>query len=139
MNRAISEVLETSHNKEISSLWPSVLCLLREDEVYGFHMKSQSIRGILRATPSTHTLVNGDRDCVESESRLPNTSRDGGPTPRINSDKVASKSFTMGAPSSPQFHAAALLFGPHTPREYVQGSQAEWLHMQVGGSFERTT
>ncbi|PRQ48797.1 hypothetical protein RchiOBHm_Chr2g0114761 [Rosa chinensis] len=100
MNRAISEVLETSHNKEISSLWPSVLCLLREDEVYGFHMKSQSIRGILRATPSTHTLVNGDRDCVESESRLPNTSRDGGPTPRINSDKVASKSFTMGAPSS---------------------------------------
>ncbi|PRQ54978.1 putative ERCC4 domain, restriction endonuclease type II [Rosa chinensis] len=97
MNRAISEVLETSHNKEISSLWPSVLCRLREDEVYGFHMKSQSIRGNLRATPSTHTLVNGDRDCV----RLPNTSRDGGPTPRINSDKVASKLFTTGAPSSP--------------------------------------
>ncbi|MDD0148699.1 hypothetical protein PSY31_23720, partial [Shigella flexneri] len=41
-------------------------------------------------------------------------------------------------PGAQQFHAAALLFGPHTPREYVQGSQAEWLHMQVGGSFERT-
>ncbi|XP_004299622.1 PREDICTED: transcription factor bHLH79 isoform X1 [Fragaria vesca subsp. vesca] len=38
-----------------------------------------------------------------------------------------------------QFDAAALLFGSHTPREYAQGSQAEWLHMQVGGSFERTT
>ncbi|XP_024158590.2 transcription factor BHLH089 [Rosa chinensis] len=42
-------------------------------------------------------------------------------------------------PSKDQFDAAALLFGPHTPREYVQGSQAEWLHMQVGGSFEMTT
>nr|WKE35179.1 basic helix-loop-helix family protein [Rosa persica] len=42
-------------------------------------------------------------------------------------------------PSKDQFDAAALLFGSHTPREYAQGSQAEWLHMQVGGSFERTT
>ena len=26
-----------------------------------------------------------------------------------------------------------------TMREYAQGSQPEWLHMQVGGSFERAT
>ncbi|PRQ44503.1 putative transcription factor bHLH family [Rosa chinensis] len=39
-------------------------------------------------------------------------------------------------PSAQQFDAAALLFGPHTPREYVQGSQAEWLHMQVGGCLD---
>ncbi|XP_048445424.1 transcription factor BHLH089-like isoform X3 [Pyrus x bretschneideri] len=37
------------------------------------------------------------------------------------------------------FDAAGLLFGSHTPREYAQSSQPEWLHMQVGGSFERTT
>ncbi|KAA3454110.1 crossover junction endonuclease MUS81 isoform X2 [Gossypium australe] len=32
---AFAEVSETSKNKEISSLWPSVLCRLREDQVYG--------------------------------------------------------------------------------------------------------
>ncbi|TYH32805.1 hypothetical protein ES332_D13G015400v1 [Gossypium tomentosum] len=30
-----AEVSETSKNKEISSLWPAVLCRLREDQVYG--------------------------------------------------------------------------------------------------------
>ncbi|XP_004303068.1 PREDICTED: crossover junction endonuclease MUS81-like [Fragaria vesca subsp. vesca] len=99
INRAISEASETSHIKEISSIWPSVLCRLREDEVYGLHMKSQSVRGNRQATSSTHILGNGDRECVGSESRPPNTSRDGGPTRKINSDKVASKSSTMGAPS----------------------------------------
>ncbi|XP_048443691.1 transcription factor bHLH79-like [Pyrus x bretschneideri] len=37
------------------------------------------------------------------------------------------------------FDAAGLLFSLHTPREYAQSSQPEWLHMQVGGSFERAT
>ncbi|KAG8473825.1 hypothetical protein CXB51_035871 [Gossypium anomalum] len=32
---AFAEVSETSKNKEISSLWPAVLCRLREDQVYG--------------------------------------------------------------------------------------------------------
>lgn len=44
--------------------------------------------------------------------------------------------FPLGAQS---FDAAGLLFGSHAPREYAQGSQPEWLHMQVGGNFERTT
>ncbi|XP_050385475.1 crossover junction endonuclease MUS81 isoform X2 [Argentina anserina] len=87
INRAISEVLQTSHNKEISSLWPSVLCHLREDAVYGLHMKSQSSRGNCQTTPSTHTLGNGDSNYVGSESRLSHTSRDGGPSQKIISDK----------------------------------------------------
>ncbi|KAM3358272.1 crossover junction endonuclease MUS81 [Capsicum galapagoense] len=33
--QAYDEVLETSENKDISSIWPSVLCRLREDQVYG--------------------------------------------------------------------------------------------------------
>lgn len=39
------------------------------------------------------------------------------------------------------FDAAGLLFGLQAPpREYAQGSHPpEWLHMQVGGSFERPT
>ncbi|CAN6585255.1 unnamed protein product [Malus baccata var. baccata] len=37
------------------------------------------------------------------------------------------------------FDVAGLLFSSHTPREYAQSSQPEWLHMQVGGSFDRAT
>ncbi|XP_073261148.1 transcription factor bHLH79 isoform X2 [Populus alba] len=37
------------------------------------------------------------------------------------------------------FVATGTISGPQPTREYVQGSQSEWLHMQVGGSFERAT
>jgi hypothetical protein len=30
-----------------------------------------------------------------------------------------------------------MIFGSQPTREYAQSSQPEWLHMQVGGSFER--
>ncbi|KAK9066517.1 hypothetical protein SSX86_013840 [Deinandra increscens subsp. villosa] len=39
----------------------------------------------------------------------------------------------------PQFDAAGLLFGSQAAREFGQDSQPEWLHMQLGSSFERTT
>ncbi|KAJ4851370.1 hypothetical protein Tsubulata_006687 [Turnera subulata] len=35
------------------------------------------------------------------------------------------------------FDATGLMFGSQATREYAQGSQAEWLHMQVGGGFDR--
>ncbi|RWR72625.1 transcription factor bHLH79-like protein isoform X1 [Cinnamomum micranthum f. kanehirae] len=35
--------------------------------------------------------------------------------------------------------AAGMVFGSHATREYGQGSAPEWLHMQVGGCFERST
>ncbi|XP_057948483.1 transcription factor BHLH089 [Malania oleifera] len=45
-----------------------------------------------------------------------------------------------GFPSKDQtFDAAGVAFGSQATREYVQGSAPEWLHMQVGGGFERTT
>lgn len=34
--------------------------------------------------------------------------------------------------------AAGMVFGSHATREYSQGSAPEWLHMQVGGGFERS-
>ncbi|PNT09940.1 hypothetical protein POPTR_012G072700v4 [Populus trichocarpa] len=37
------------------------------------------------------------------------------------------------------FDATGMIFGPQPTRDYVQGSQPEWLHMQVGGSFKRAT
>ncbi|PIA62378.1 hypothetical protein AQUCO_00200402v1 [Aquilegia coerulea] len=41
--------------------------------------------------------------------------------------------------SAQPFDASGIPFGSQATREYGQGSAPEWLHMQVGGSFERTT
>ncbi|KAF3614507.1 Transcription factor bHLH79 [Capsicum chinense] len=41
------------------------------------------------------------------------------------------------APST--FDATGMIFGTQAPREYAQGAQSEWLHMQVGSSFDRAT
>lgn len=38
------------------------------------------------------------------------------------------------------FETAGMPFGSsQAATEYVRGSSPEWLHMQVGGGFERTT
>ncbi|XP_057748773.1 transcription factor BHLH089 [Arachis stenosperma] len=37
------------------------------------------------------------------------------------------------------FDPASLPFGSQATRDYSRGSSPEWLHMQVGGAFERTT
>lgn len=37
---AFTEVSETSQNKDISSLWPEVLCHLREEKVYNLPLES---------------------------------------------------------------------------------------------------
>ncbi|KAA8540900.1 hypothetical protein F0562_024962 [Nyssa sinensis] len=55
---------------------------------------------------------------------------------RMNPTTEEFSSKDLGAPT---FDAnAGMIFGPQATREYVQGSQPDWLHMQVGGSFERT-
>ncbi|XP_015067856.1 transcription factor BHLH089-like isoform X3 [Solanum pennellii] len=41
------------------------------------------------------------------------------------------------APSA--FDTSGMIFGTQAPREYAQGTQPEWLHMQVGNSFDRAT
>ncbi|XP_027347531.1 transcription factor BHLH089-like [Abrus precatorius] len=54
---------------------------------------------------------------------------------RLNSglEAFASKDFGQ------QTFDPAITFGTQVPREYSRGSSPEWLHMQVGGGFERTT
>ncbi|KAF1875083.1 hypothetical protein Lal_00007699 [Lupinus albus] len=37
------------------------------------------------------------------------------------------------------FDTAGMPFTSHASRDYSRGSSPEWLHMQVGGGFERTT
>nr|QCY41191.1 basic helix-loop-helix transcription factor 1 [Eriobotrya japonica] len=37
------------------------------------------------------------------------------------------------------FDNAAMAFGTQPPREYSRGNSPKWLHMQVGGGFNRTT
>ncbi|XP_030956337.1 transcription factor BHLH089 isoform X1 [Quercus lobata] len=37
------------------------------------------------------------------------------------------------------FDTSGMAFGSQAPREYTRSSSPEWLHMQVGGGFERTT
>ncbi|GJT76839.1 putative reverse transcriptase domain-containing protein [Tanacetum coccineum] len=37
------------------------------------------------------------------------------------------------------FEMTGVPFGSQPPREFSRGSSPEWLHMQIGGNFERTT
>ncbi|KAL3645249.1 Crossover junction endonuclease mus81 [Castilleja foliolosa] len=57
--RAFTEVTEISPEKEISSLWPTVLCRLREDEVYGSASLPRSIRDDDSAAPSSYQHKDG--------------------------------------------------------------------------------
>lgn len=41
--RAFAEVSETSPSREMSAIWPTVLCRLREDEVYGLILSLKTL------------------------------------------------------------------------------------------------
>ncbi|CAJ1939974.1 unnamed protein product [Sphenostylis stenocarpa] len=55
---------------------------------------------------------------------------------RLNSGIEAFPSKDFGQQA---FDPAGIPFGSQAPREYSRGSSPDWLHMQVGGGFERTT
>ncbi|GMY22616.1 crossover junction endonuclease mus81 [Fagus crenata] len=95
---AFAEVSESSQ-KEISSLWPAVLCRLREDQVYGLHSVSQTAREDCHAMSNTFTNSSGQGDVV-SEGRLKDSSHDGGHVPEFHSSDTAQHSFTLRACSS---------------------------------------
>ncbi|KAL8542194.1 hypothetical protein ACS0TY_003164 [Phlomoides rotata] len=57
--RAYSEVTKTSQGKEISSLWPTVLCRLREDEIYGSTSVPKSTKDGHCAAPSSYHHKDG--------------------------------------------------------------------------------
>ncbi|KAL0327213.1 UNVERIFIED_CONTAM: Transcription factor [Sesamum angustifolium] len=49
-------------------------------------------------------------------------------------DGYPSKEFTQQT-----FETPGMAFGSQSTREYDRGSSPEWLHMQIGGAFERTS
>ncbi|KAL3814766.1 hypothetical protein ACJIZ3_016034 [Penstemon smallii] len=68
--RAFSEVTEVSQGKDISSLWPTVLCRLREAEIYGSTSVSKAPTDDQYAAPSSHGYRDG---CYASKNIQPST------------------------------------------------------------------
>ncbi|KAL0456059.1 UNVERIFIED_CONTAM: Crossover junction endonuclease MUS81 [Sesamum latifolium] len=69
--RAFSEVKETSQRKEISSLWPSVLCRLREDDIYGSTSVPKSMTDDHYSMPSSDQHSNGQAGLHAGENIQP--------------------------------------------------------------------
>ncbi|KAL5760348.1 hypothetical protein ACOSQ2_019186 [Xanthoceras sorbifolium] len=80
---AFNEVSETSQNKEISSLWPAVLCRLREDQVYGSYPPSQNLREDSRAASTSCAFTNGQVDLVRSQSNQMGSATGGANVPNF--------------------------------------------------------
>ncbi|KAI3448833.1 hypothetical protein Pfo_005498 [Paulownia fortunei] len=68
---AFSEVTETSQRKEISSLWPTVLCRLREDEIYGSTSLPKSITDDHYAASSSYQHTDGRAGLYTGENIQP--------------------------------------------------------------------
>lgn len=70
--RIFTEVCESSQNKAVSSLWPTILCRLREDQIYGLNSEPQSLREDHLAASSRIDLAirgNNWRDTCEGADR----------------------------------------------------------------------
>lgn len=57
---AFHEVSETSQNKGISSIWPAVLCCLKEDQIYGHSSELYSQRQDTFAEPNMNKFKEGN-------------------------------------------------------------------------------
>ncbi|KAK4841777.1 hypothetical protein QYF36_010280 [Acer negundo] len=101
---AFNEVSETSQNKEISSLWPAVLCRLREDQVYGSYPSSQNLREDFRAASTSCAFKSGQVDLARSRSNQMDSAIDGGNVPNFVAVS-APNSFTLKACSSSDYSA----------------------------------
>ncbi|KAJ7005111.1 crossover junction endonuclease MUS81 isoform X2 [Populus alba x Populus x berolinensis] len=96
---AFSEVSETSQYKEISSLWPAVLCHLREDLIYGVHSEPQTLTEDFRSTSTACTFSNGQVDPATKSNQM-GSNCDGPNMPNLTSACSTSRSFSMRACSS---------------------------------------
>ncbi|KAF7824651.1 crossover junction endonuclease MUS81 [Senna tora] len=69
---AFTEVSRSHPNKDVSSLWPSVLCHIREEQVYSLQPESQTMRNNYRMT--TNAVPSGSIDLTGNVSRPSNAS-----------------------------------------------------------------
>lgn len=96
---AFSEVSETSQYKEISLLWPAVLCHLREDLIYGVHSEPQTLTEDFQSTSTACTFSNGQVDLATKSNQM-GSNCDGRNMPNLTSACSTSSSFSMRACSS---------------------------------------
>ncbi|XP_011042137.1 PREDICTED: crossover junction endonuclease MUS81 isoform X3 [Populus euphratica] len=96
---AFTEVSETSQYKEISSLWPAVLCHLREDLIYGVHSEPQTLTEDLQSTSTACKFSNGQVDPATKSNQM-GSNCDGQNMPNLASAFSTSRSFSMRACSS---------------------------------------
>ncbi|XP_061980869.1 crossover junction endonuclease MUS81 isoform X2 [Populus nigra] len=96
---AFSEVSETSQYKEISLLWPAVLCHLREDLIYGVHSEPQTLTEDFQSTSTACTFSNGHVDLATKSNQM-GSNCDGRNMPNLTSACSTSSSFSMRACSS---------------------------------------
>ncbi|KAF3646190.1 Transcription factor BPE [Capsicum annuum] len=57
----------------------------------------------------------------------------------VNSRAASIEGFRSKDFGHQTFDPNAMAFGSQATREYARGTSPEWLHMQLGGGFERTT
>ncbi|KAK6928839.1 ERCC4 domain [Dillenia turbinata] len=75
--RAVVEVSKSHQNKDISSLWPAVLCCLRENQIYGLNSRSQTtLRQEHHATPTTCQITDDQEDVIPVDSSRINSVSD---------------------------------------------------------------
>ncbi|XP_031284862.1 crossover junction endonuclease MUS81 isoform X2 [Pistacia vera] len=96
---AFDEEHKTSPLKEISSLWPAVLCRLREDQVHGLHPNPQNLREDRHVASTTCAFTNSREDVVRSQSTQIDSACDGGNMHNLSAES-APKIFTLKACSS---------------------------------------
>ncbi|KAF5733621.1 crossover junction endonuclease MUS81 [Tripterygium wilfordii] len=80
---AFAEVLKTTENKDIASLWPAVMCHLREDQVYGFHSEFPALGEDGCASATSFSLRNGQVELVKSQSIQKDLTFDSGPARKL--------------------------------------------------------
>ncbi|KAL7229772.1 hypothetical protein ACSBR2_008332 [Camellia fascicularis] len=98
---AFTEVLETSQNKEISSLWPAVLCHLREEQVYGLPLEShKTLREDCLASSNTSKSRDGQVGLSVIENSQVESNCSGALHITNSSCLPAGSSFTLRACSS---------------------------------------
>ncbi|KAJ8900400.1 hypothetical protein K2173_025040 [Erythroxylum novogranatense] len=94
---AFMEVSHDSQNKQISSLWPAVLCRLQEDQVYVLHSKPQTfVKDLLNS--NSYTSIHDQFDASQTSQMGLTTDTANIPMSSSSSSKPAS--FNLRACSS---------------------------------------
>lgn len=103
--RAVAEVSKTSNGRDISTLWPAILCHLREDQVYG--CSTSTTFAMKRCSTSTRSAVaHGQVDIEGNQSTREELGCDDATKTKYTFTDSSQNSFTM-KPCSSNDHPAS--------------------------------